>query len=322
MNNFDYILNLVQKNSLSEVEKLKLEEILNNDLEAKEFYNTYLKLAKGLKKSNHITFDEMKDFILVKNNLEPEDQNIFGKINWIEDHLRQCTSCTDQFTMINSEFADVENFLAESLLQKDENESQAESKHNFFIRKMNPQYYAFAAVLLIAVLFGSLFIVSELTTSSASKHASLEDKSGFYISRGRTTDFFQESINALDDENYNAAISYLKKDIQENSNSETIFYTHYVLGLVYLEIAESDFIGLFPSYDKTNASNGLKNLQLSIEKNLSGKYQNLSMNAYFYIAKAFLMLEDKENAKKYLKKVIDEKGSKMIEAENILSDLE
>ncbi|MBK6913983.1 MAG: hypothetical protein IPH11_10115 [Ignavibacteriales bacterium] len=29
---------------------------------------------------------------------------------------------------------------------------------------MNPQYYAFAAVLLIGVLFGSLFLVSELAT--------------------------------------------------------------------------------------------------------------------------------------------------------------
>ncbi|MBK6913984.1 MAG: hypothetical protein IPH11_10120 [Ignavibacteriales bacterium] len=66
----------------------------------------------------------------------------------------------------------------------------------------------------------------------------------------------------------------------------------------------------------------MKNLQLSIEKNLSGKYQNLSMNAHFYIAKAYLMFDDKENAKKYLEKVIEEKGSKMIEAENILSDLE
>ena len=46
------------------------------------------------------------------------------------------------------------------------------------------------------------------------------------------------------------------------------------------------------------------------------------MNAHFYIAKAYLMLDDNENAKKYLKIVIDEKGSKMIEAENILSDLE
>jgi tetratricopeptide (TPR) repeat protein len=322
MNNFEHILDLLQKSSLSEVEKLKLEEILKNDLEAKEFYNTYIKLGKALKKTDHISFDELKDFILVKNNLEPEDQNILAKIPWIEAHLRQCAACTDQFSMINSEYADVENFLTEKFAANSNKTVDSNSNQLRFFRKLNPQYYAFAAVLLIGVLFGSLFLVSELTTPSAIKHASLEDKSDFYISRGRTTDYFQESISALDNEDYNTAISYLKKDIQENSNSETIFYTHYVLGLVYLEIAESDFIGLFPSYNKSNAKDGLKNLQLSIEKNLSGKYQNLSMNAHFYIAKAYLMLDDKENAKKYLKKVIDEKGSKMIEAENILSDLE
>lgn len=322
MNNFEYILDLLQKNSLTEAERLRLEEILTSDLEAKEFYNNYIKLGKALKKSDHISFDELKDFILVKNNLEPEDQNIFAKIPWIEAHLRQCATCTDQFTMINSEYADVENFLNEKFASNANKVIDSNSNQLRFFRKMNPQYYAFAAVLLIGVLFGSLFLVSELATPSAIKHASLEDKSDFYISGGRTTDYFQESISALDNEEYNKAISYLKKDIQENSNSETIFYTHYVLGLVYLEIAESNFIGLFPSYNKSNAKDGLKNLQLSIEKNLSGKYQNLSMNAHFYIAKAYLMLDDKENAKKYLKKVIDEKGSKMIEAENILSDLE
>ncbi len=322
MNNFEYILDLFQKNSLSEVEKIKLDEILKNDLEAKEFYNTYIKLGKALKKSDHISFDELKDFILVKNNLEPEDQSIFPKIPWIEAHLRQCSACKDQFTMINSEYADVENFVIEKFAANFQKAVDSNSNKASFFRKMNPQYYAFAAVLLIGVLFGSLFIVSELTTPSAIKHASLEDKSDFHINRGRTTDYFQESISALDNKDYNAAISYLKKDIQENSNSETIFYTHYVLGLVYLEIAESNFIGLFPSYNKSNAKDGLKNLQLSIEKNLSGKYQNLSMNAHFYIAKAYLMLDDKENAKKYLKKVIEEKGSKMFEAENILSDLE
>lgn len=322
MNNFENILDLLQKNSLSEVEKLQLEEILNNDIESKEFYNTYIKLGKALKNSGHISFDEMKDFILVKNDLEPEDKNIFAKIPLIESHLRQCSACTKQYAMINSEYTDVENFLAETFSPKTNTSVNSNRKQPFFFKKVNPQYYAFAAVLLIGVLFGSLFLVSELTTPSAIKHASLEDKSEFYISRGRTTDYFQESISALDNEDYNAAISYLKKDIQENSNSETIFYTHYVLGLVYLEIAESDFIGLFPSYNKSNAKDGLKNLQLSIEKNLSGKYQNLSMNAHFYIAKAYLMLDDDQNAKKYLKKVIDEKGSKMIEAENILSDLE
>jgi len=322
MSNFEYILDLLQKNSLSEAEKLKLEEILINDLEAKEFYNTYIKVAKALKKSDHISFDELKDFILVKNNLEPEDQNIFVKIPLIEAHLRQCAFCTDQITMLNSEYADVVNFVTEKFAANSNKTVDSNSNQIRFFRRMNPQYYAFAAVLLIGVLFGSLFLVSELATPSAIKHASLEDKSDFYISRGRTTDHFQESISALDNEDYNAAISYLKKDIQENSNSETIFYTHYVLGLVYLEVAESDFMGLFPSYNKSNAKDGLKNLELSIEKNISGKHKNLTMNAHFYIAKAYLMLDDKENAKKYLKKVIDEKGSKMIEAENILSDLE
>lgn len=321
MNNFEQILDLLQKTSLSEDEKLRLQEILNIDFEAAEFYNTYLKLGKALKKPEHISFDEMKDFILVRNNLEPENRNIFTKITWIESHLKQCAACAEQFAMIKSEYVEVNDFLSNTFSTKPSN-SHSNSTQHFFFRKMKPQYYAFAAIILAAVLFGSLFIVSELTTSTVIKQASLNDQSDFYISRGRVTDYFQESISALDKEDYNAAISYLKKDIQENFNSETIFYSHYVLGLVYLEIAESNFVGLFPSYNESYVKDGLKNLLVSIEKNTSGKYQSLSMNSHFYIAKAYLMLDDKDNAKKYLKKVIGEKGSKMIEAENILSDLE
>lgn len=322
MNHFEYILDLLQKESLTESEKSKIEEILKNDNETMVLYNTYIKLGKALSQASHLSFGEMKDFILVKNNLEPEDRNIFQKIPRIESHLRQCSICTEEFKMLNSEYSEVEIFLTKTYQQESNNTSQSDSKHNFFFRKMNPQYYALAAVLIIGLLFGSMFIVSELTTSSAINHASLDDKSDFYITRGRTTDYFQESIKALENEDYNSAIPFLEKDIEKNQNSETIFYSHYVLGLVQLEVAERNFFGLFPSYDTSTVEAGLKNLQLSIEKNSSGRYQNLSMNSYFYIAKAYLMLDDKESAKKYLMIVVDGKGSKMVEAKNILGELE
>jgi tetratricopeptide (TPR) repeat protein len=140
-------------------------------------------------------------------------------------------------------------------------------------------------------------------------------------SRGRTTDDFELSMKALEDKEYQSAIEYLKSDIDLNSKDETIFYSYYILGLTYLETAEKNVLGLFPSFDKSSAELALQNFKKTIEKNTSGKFQNVNLDAYFFAAKASLMVDDTKSAKDYLNIVVNDKGSKMNEARQILNEL-
>ena len=67
---------------------------------------------------------------------------------------------------------------------------------------------------------------------------------------------------------------------------------------------------------------GEQYLEESIRKNNSGKFNSIKLNSYFYLAKASLMLNDKNKAEKYLNIVIKERGSKMEESKYLLGEME
>ena len=54
-----------------------------------------------------------------------------------------------------------------------------------------------------------------------------------------------------------SAIQYLNDDVNKNQNDESIFYTHFVLGITYVNKAESDFLGLFKSFNKEDVEKGI-----------------------------------------------------------------
>ncbi|MCK7526438.1 MAG: hypothetical protein MZV64_56980 [Ignavibacteriales bacterium] len=65
----------------------------------------------------------------------------------------------------------------------------------------------------------------------------------FYTTRGRTSELFQRGLDAIDRKDYDSAIQYLNDDVNKNQNDESIFYTHFILGITYVNKAESDFLG-------------------------------------------------------------------------------
>ena len=182
--------------------------------------------------------------------------------------------------------------------------------------------YAFLSVIIIGLVYLSLYLISSASVPTYYRDAAIVNESEFSVNRGRATENFQNSLRALDKHDYDDAINYLQKDIRQNPDDETIFYSYYIMGLSYLETAEHNFLGLFPDYNRERAEKGAEYLKESIQKNDSGKFINIKLNSYFYLAKANLMLNDKEAARKYLAKVIDEKGSKMEESRKLLDELE
>jgi len=318
MNNIDKIKYLLEKKNLTPEEKQELDSILNSNPEAAEFYNTYTRLADFLK-SDHISLDELRDYILHSNNLEPENKKVIEKIPEIEYHLKNCDKCTEEFKVLNQEFTDVDLFVAESFKTQEERETPPA----YIQRSSNrTAVYAFASVAAIAVLYIVLLFISNITAPEYYDLASLDESVENYVTRGRATDEFQQSMKALEEKNYKSAIQFLKDDIKNNPEDATIFYSHYILGLTYLEKADAGFAGLFKSFNESDVNEGLKHLQLCIEKNNSGKYPDITYNSYFYSAKGNLMLGETEKAKEYLRMVIEEKGSKMSEAKSLLKELE
>lgn len=321
MNNYEKILELLQKEQLSNEDKILIDSLIANDPEAKKIYDAYGKLKSTLS-SPHLSYSDISDYVLLKGGLEPENKNIISRIGEIENHLRSCDKCSNDFKVLNEEYSEVEFFLSSELHKENLSNYEPTLAIKAIKQWWRTPVYAFSSLVVVGFLYLSLNIISDVTTPEAHQLASISDKSEFYVTRGRTTDEFQKTLKALEDNQYDAAISHLINDINNNPDDETIFYSHYILGLTYLETAGKSFIGLFPSYDKEKARLGLENFKLCIEKNSTDKFPDITYNAYFYSAKASLMLEDKDSAKEYLLIVVNEKGSKMAEAQKLLNELE
>lgn len=321
MKNYEQLIALLEKKNLSDEEKSLLNKILNADAEAREFYNSYKKLGSAFSLSKHLTVDELSDYILIKNRLEPSLKENAAKIPMFDSHIRRCGICANEMKKINKEFSEVENFVTEQFQISHKNEIQQNAAKSIYVPKFSFVRYAVIGAMSAAVIIFSLLIVSNLTASKYYDLAVVADNDNVSISRGRTTEDFEQSIKALEEKDFQSAIIYLQNDINANPSDETIFYSYYILGLTYLESSEKSFYGLFSKFDKTTAELALKNLEKSIELNNSGKFQNVNLDAYFYAAKAWLMLEDKSSAIKYLYVVVNEKGGKMNEAAEILQNL-
>ncbi len=306
MDETEKILELLDKDTLSGEEKEYLSKALNNP-ELRKIKETYLQLKNSLKRSGHIDEELMAEYVLYKNNLTKE-KVIVLLANKIEDHLRVCAECQELFKRLNSEYSSVDEFINKSITTKPTGSE--------YIRKFK---YAFASIAAVAIIYLGLFVVSSVTTPDYKK--SFLDGNDFYTSRGRASEYFQRGLDAIDKKEYNDAVKYLKEDIAENADAGTLFYSYYVLGITYVNKGENDYLGLFESYNKEDVMKGIESFNKSIELNTSGNFDNLKLDAHYYIAKACLLIDDIPLAKEHLEIVIDGKGSYYKKAEELLKIL-
>jgi len=317
------IIEILEKKNLNENDNKELELLIGDDNELREFVSTYDQLSQIVSRSSHLSEEEISEYILHQNGMSAEDNSIVGRVPFIETHLRKCSECSEIFKELNSEYAEVETFLSERISRGKEAAVGTDTATSGITEsRTRVPRYAFVSVIILGLVYLSLYIISSVSVPSYYSDAAVINESEFSVNRGRATENFQNSLKALDKHDYDGAISYLQEDIRQNPDDETIFYSYYIMGLSYLETAEHNFLGLFPDYNEERAAKGAEYLKESIQKNDSGKFTNIKLNSYFYLAKASLMLKDKKSAGEYLSKVIDEKGSKMDEARKLLGELE
>ncbi|MBK7632298.1 MAG: hypothetical protein IPJ23_16650 [Ignavibacteriales bacterium] len=318
MNDIDKIIELLDKDSITNEEKKLLNGIIDNDPEARKIHDTYLDLKSTLKRNEHIDEELIAEYVLYKNDISSENVIILLS-KMVEDHIRKCKHCENLFKELNVEYAEVDTFVGQSVSQQIAQNKQANQKGFFLFNNFSSAKYAFASLAAVVVLYLGLFAVSSLTTPDYKK--SFLDGEDFYTTRGRTSELFQRGLDAIDRKDYDSAIKYLEDDVNNNSLQESIFYTHFILGITYVNKAESDFLGLFKSFNKADVENGIASFNKSIELNDSGKFDNLKLDAHYFIGKSYLMIDDKIAAREHLQLVVEGKGSYYKNAEQLIKEL-
>ena len=321
MENSEKLLELLQKEKLTREEQHQIDIQIQSDPELAKLFNTYQNIAHAVKYGTHLSGNDISEYIFYKNGIAVNNSNIIKFIPRIEEHLRICKKCEDEFKELNSEYAESESILDNILINSVSDSGNKSSIPGVYKRIWGVRF-AFITSVSIILLFLSTVVISNLTKPAYYDLAKVTNNPEFSISRGRATDDFQRGIEAYDNENYNQAILFFDKDIKLNGNENTIFYTHYLLGLTYLESAQKSILGLFPHMDNNKIRDGIVNLNACVHENNTGEFQDINMNAYYYLSKAYLMEGNKEEAILCLKSVINGKGSKMDEAAKILNKLE
>ena len=323
MEKFEKILELLEKNSLTQTEKQLLEEFSDSDEEIKSFIVMYRSLNNSLSATEHIHLDLLASYVLFEMGEEIDNRFVSLLSNKIKSHLNGCTICKNEYNELAREYSEIQEHVRKSVGR---NSQSSVNEKKFFISSIIKQpttfRYAFATLAIFIVGYLGLFFVSMSTTPNYKKNIFTDEQQDFYKSRGRTSPLFQQGLNAIENGDYSNAIQFLSEDISKHQNEKSIFYTHYIIGITYLKAAESDFIGLFRSYDKDQVNLAIANLKESVDKNNSGDYESLKLDSYYFIGRAYLLNDDKDAAFSSLQKVIDGKGKYSKEAVQLIADLE
>ncbi len=309
MEKIDKILELLERKNLTETEIKLLKEFANSDKEIRSFISVYRSLNSSLDSSEHLPPDLLSSYILFEMGDEPDNKLIPYIQQKIKSHLEVCSVCRNEYNLLINEYKDIKNHVDKSIVKSTKTSVQA-TKFSLFgnSTRSSSFRYTFATLAVLIVGYLGLFLISSSITPDYKKNIFAENQDDFYKTRGRTSYLFQRGLNSIEKGYYNDAIKYLSDDIREHQNEKSIFYSYYIVGITYLKAAESDFLGLFQSYDKGNVNLAIANLKESINKNNSADYESLKLDSYYYIGRAYLLIDNQDSAKLSLQKVIEGKG--------------
>jgi len=323
MEKFDKILELLEKKSLTEAEKKLLGEFSDSDEEIKSFINIYKKLNSSLTVTGHIPSDLLASYVLFEMGVELDNKLILVIRNKIKSHLAECSDCLIEYNNLAAEYSEIQEHVGKSI-NRDSKFTVKESDFilSSLLKRTNALKYTFATLTVLIVSYFGLFLISSSLTPDYKKNIFTNEQEDFYKTRGRTSPLFQKGLDAIDKKDYQKAIEFLSQDINEHQNEKSIFYTHYIIGMTYLKAAESDFFGLFRSYNMDKVNLAIANLKESVDKNNSGDYESLKLDSYYYMGRAYLLIDNSDEAISYLEKVIVGKGRYSKEVVQLIGKLE
>jgi tetratricopeptide (TPR) repeat protein len=321
MEKFDKILELLEKPTLTNEELKFIEQLAQSDEEIKSFVSIYNKLNSLLSGKGHIPTELLASYVLHETEGKFSDKVVSILSAKIKSHLKECNECTVTYNDFFKEYSLIDDHVNRS--SREELPPSVEKRISVSLfYKSSALRYAFAAMTFLIVSYFGLYFITSSNVPEYKKNLFQNQNDDSYKTRGRTSPLFQQGLNAIDKGDYSNAIEFLSEDIKEHQNEESIFYTHYIIGITYLKASESDFIGLFKNYDNEKVSLSISNLRQSIDKNDSGNYEGLKLDSYYYLGRAYLLIDDNDSAITSLKKVIEGKGRFLKESSEMINQLE
>lgn len=321
MLNEQQIIDLITHEKLSAEELKKLRNEIEQNPELKKLIGI-IDALEHLAKESHFDLTTLSNYVLYSNGDESKKSDIENIIPQIEEHLKSCAKCREEVEFLKTELQDVDEYLEENILSSEIGlEDDKKQLGLSLFQRYQSFKYSFATAASLVILFITLFIVSEITTSTYVKVADDFNYTNISTTRGRNSENFVKAIDQLSQENYDKAIELFRADISDNKNDATIFYTYYILGITELRSAQNDFLGLFDSYDNAKLIKAEENFNEVLRLNTSRVFENINSNTYFFLGQIYLLNEDFSKAKSFLNKAIENNSEYSSEAEKLLNSV-
>ncbi len=257
------------------------------------------------------------------------------EISAVKNHLNECQHCQQKVERLTREFQEINAYLEEteltaySLSAKAPESAPAKKSSNFskkildtvknFISLPAPRLYPVAAgtfvVLLVLAWFGPFFRGSDYQYY---RLASLEQETYSPVTRSNVSETFSKGLSTFHAKQYQQAIAELERYIGDNPDGSNLFSAHYIAGIAYLTESKSDFLGRFETYDSGQLEKGIQHLQTAetLSDNLG-----LKEDCYWYLGKAYLMQKGGKNAVEMFQKVVDLRGRRFKEAQEMVREI-
>ncbi len=321
MEKLEKVIHILEQEVLTYEDREYLKRIAFEDIDIKNFISVHLKLKRIFNSTCHLDMEILAEFILYYDGDLDAAEYIPQITDKIEDHLAECSDCNNLYLTFTKEFQQVDNFVSEAI--NDNEDFKFQKKPSVFsrIRKTNFRAAITAIILLLVAYFG-MMITSYYGTPSYKKNVFEFEAINISVIQSRDTELYKQGLTAFKLDDYDRAIGLLMEDIILKKNDSTIHHTHYLLGIAYLKSSENNILGTFKSYDHVRVDEGIQNLMIFIEKNEGGDNDRASIDAHYYIAKAYLSIDAIDEAKKHLIIVKEKKGKYYSDAVEILNVLE
>ncbi len=307
------VMDLLNMGNLSSEEQMYLNDLSNKNPEVKKIIKTFNILKESKERKFAVTTDILAEYILYKNGDENADEEVIKNVPEIEKQLRESEELSEEYLLLSEEYSNAENFVVEKATNVDP---------NIVVPMFKKFKYTAVSILSLVIIYVALFVGINTTTPSYKKDMSFSKISETGITRGRVSESFQKSLLHIKNGDYSEAVKELNNDIKINENDRTIFYSHYILGKVYLKMSKSNILGLYNSYNDESLLKAVEQLNLAVSSNNTGSFKNITHNSYFYIANAYIVLDSLGKAQNFLQIVTDNKGEYMLKAEELLKSIQ
>jgi hypothetical protein len=321
MEKFEKVIYILEREAISYEEKEYLKRIATEDIDIKNFISVHLKLKRIFNSTCHLDMEILAEFILYYDGDLNAAEYIPQITDKIEDHIAECSVCNNLYLECTKEFQQVDYFVSKTM--NDNEDIEFPKKPSVFSRIRNTNFRAaITAIILLLIAYFGMMITSYYGTPSYKKNVFEFEAINISVMQSRDTELYKQGLTAFKMDDYDRTIGLLMEDIILNQSDSTIHHTHYLLGIAYLKSSENNILGTFKSYDHLRVDEGIQNLMIFIEKNEGGDNDRASIDAHYYIAKAFLSIDAIEEAKKHLIIVTEKRGKYYSDALEILHVLE